>query len=91
MAVIRILHFSDVHLEGPTRGAPLREWINKRGVAYVAHRLIRRHRFEDAERKLEALARLAAHERVDMALCTGDHTALGTHPELARARRVLEP
>ena len=53
--------------------------------------LRRRSFFQDAPRKVRALARWATENHVDLALCTGDYTALGTEQELRYAREVVEP
>lgn len=89
--MIRILHFSDVHIEGPIRGTDALEWTNKRAVAWVAHHLVRRRRFRDAANKVQALARFAREQSVDLVICTGDYTALGTEPELSMARQAMAP
>jgi 3',5'-cyclic AMP phosphodiesterase CpdA len=91
VAVIRLLHFSDPHFEAPLQGVPPSEWLNKRAAALVAHRLLRRRRFREAVPKTEALAAWARAQDVDAIVCTGDFTAFGTEPELAEARRRLEP
>ena len=52
-----------------------------------ANMLLRRRRlFAKARPKLAALARFADREHIDVALCTGDYTGLGTMPELEQAR-----
>jgi 3',5'-cyclic AMP phosphodiesterase CpdA len=89
--VIRVLHFSDVHVDVPWHAMPLREFLGKRLVG-GANLLLRRKRlFRDARAKLQALARFADEQSVDLAICTGDYTALGTGPELAAARSAIEP
>ncbi|MFW6050194.1 MAG: metallophosphoesterase family protein [Myxococcota bacterium] len=89
--MLRILHFSDPHVEAPGAWVPPGEWLGKRALAYVAHRLVRRRRFRYVDDRLRALSRFAQDEGIDLALCTGDLTALGTEPELVRARRALAP
>ncbi|MDW8362219.1 MAG: metallophosphoesterase [Myxococcales bacterium] len=84
---MRILHFSDVHLEGGLDDVPWQELAGKRALAVVNLVVRRRARFRDAPRKLEALASFAREQGVDLALCTGDWTAIGTHPDLAVAAR----
>jgi len=37
------------------------------------------------------LAAFAKEQGVDLVVCTGDYTALGTEPEIAYARRIIEP
>ncbi len=91
MAELRILHFSDVHLEAPDwRRVPARDWLGKRIVGGLNLLLRRRGHHRDAAAKLSALGRLARDEGVDLLVCTGDYTALGTWPELRHARERVE-
>jgi len=89
--MLRVLHFSDVHLQASLEGVPLRELVSKRFIGLMNLRLLRGRRFRQTREKLSGLARLAVEARVDLVISTGDHTALGTRPELAEARRLLEP
>jgi 3',5'-cyclic AMP phosphodiesterase CpdA len=91
MAVTKILHVSDLHLEDGFAGVPVRSFMNKRivGLANLAFR--RRRVFADASSKVEALAAFSDELGTDLVLCTGDYTALGTEPEIAYAREVIEP
>ena len=85
----RILHFSDVHLEQGFRGVPLRSFANKRLTGYLNLALRRRGHFAQGPDKVRAIGHLARDLGVDVALCTGDYTALGTEPELEFAREAL--
>ena len=80
MAVTRVLHVSDLHLEDGFPGVPLSRFLNKRVVGYANLALRRRKAFAEAELKVEALAEFAREQRVDLIVCTGDYTALGTEP-----------
>jgi len=87
---MRVLHFSDVHVDVPLRHLPLGEMFNKRLVG-AANLALRRHRhFKDARHKLAQLAQFAQREQIDLAICTGDYTALGTVPELEAARQAVD-
>jgi 3',5'-cyclic AMP phosphodiesterase CpdA len=88
---MRVLHLSDVHVTVPIREMPWRRMLNKRllGAGNLAFR--RGPHYARAREKLIALGRLAAEQDVDMVICTGDYTALGTEPELAAARQAIEP
>ena len=88
---MRILHFSDYHIEGSLERVPLRELCSKKLIGLANLELLRRRRFVGVERKLEELHAFATRSGVDLAICTGDHTALGTEDELARARRAMNP
>lgn len=88
---MRILHFSDVHLPLEPRDLALASWFGKRGVGGLNLLLGRGRCFEDAAPKLVALERFAREQGVDLAINTGDSTALGSLAELERARAALEP
>ncbi len=87
----KILHVSDLHLEDGFPGVPVKSFINKRlaGLANLAFR--RRRAFAEAPRKVEALATFSKEQGADLVVCTGDYTALGTEPEIAYARKIVEP
>ena len=87
----RILHVSDLHLENGFSGAGWQRFANKRVIGWTNLQFRRRRLFQEAPRKVEALATFAKEHGVDVVLCTGDFTALGTEGELAYARRVIEP
>jgi 3',5'-cyclic AMP phosphodiesterase CpdA len=87
----RVLHFSDVHIEHGFAGVPLRSFLNKRALGLANLRLRRGPLFAQAIAKVGALSRFMADEGVDLCVCTGDYTALGTDPELSLAREVIEP
>ena len=91
MALTRVLHISDLHLENGFPGVPFRAFLNKRVAGYANLAFRRRKVFADAEAKVDALTTFAREQRVDLIVCTGDYTALGTEPELAYAREVIEP
>ncbi|MDD9938328.1 MAG: metallophosphoesterase [Myxococcales bacterium] len=86
---MRVLHFSDVHVDVPIWRWPVGEMWNKRLVGAANLILRRRRHFKDARAKLAQLAEFAERERVDLAICTGDYTALGTVPELEAARAAI--
>lgn len=87
---IRVLHYSDVHVDVPLGQLPWRSMWNKRLLGAANLYLRRRARFAHAREKLAALAELAAAEEIDLVVSTGDFTALGTHPELQAAREAID-
>ena len=87
----RVLHVSDLHLEDGFPGVPWKSFANKRLVGLANLQLRRRRLFARASQKVHALADFAKDRSVDLVVCTGDYTALGTEPEIAYARRVIEP
>ena len=86
---MRVLHISDLHVDVPFAEVPWRDWLGKRLLAGMVFAMRRREHFRSVPEKLVALAEFADEHAVDLVLCTGDHTAFGTEPELARARREL--
>lgn len=89
--MLRLLHFSDVHVDMPFGQLPLRSMFNKRAMGAANLLLRRAKRFAGATRKLEQLAEFAREQHVDGLLCTGDYTVLGTEPEFRAARAAMEP
>lgn len=86
---MRVLHLSDVHVTVPLRSLPWHTMLNKRVIGAANLALRRGHHFAAAREKLAALARLADEQAIDLVICTGDYTALGTDVELAAAREAI--
>ena len=88
---MRILHFSDPHLDPDLSKVPVTEWPGKRLIGAANLLLNRRRHFDAVEEKLAALDRFRLERKVDLVLCTGDFTVLGTLAEMERVREVIEP
>jgi 3',5'-cyclic AMP phosphodiesterase CpdA len=88
---MRVLHFSDVHLREPAFSVPVRDWLGKRLIGGANLLLGRRHHFDDAPAKVAALDAFRRQEAIDLVICTGDYTALGTRGELELARAAVQP
>ena len=88
---VRFLHFSDIHLEQGFTAVSRRRFLNKRLVGWMNLRLRRAKHYRQAPTKVQALADLVEREGIDVALCSGDYTALGTEPEIVFAREAIEP
>jgi 3',5'-cyclic AMP phosphodiesterase CpdA len=88
---LRVLHFSDVHVQEPVLSAPGRDLLGKRLLAGLNRWLARGKYFADVPEKMRKLADFAAEAQVSLALCTGDYTAMGTRAEHEQARRMVEP
>ena len=88
---MRVLHFSDVHLREPTLAVPVRDWLGKRLIGGANLLLGRRHHFDDAPAKVQALDVFRREQDIDLVICTGDYTALGTKGELKLARAAVQP
>jgi hypothetical protein len=89
--MVRALHFTDVHVLAPYSGIPLRDWLGKRLLGGANAVLRRNRRFADAVHKLGRLAEFVRDQRVELVLCTGDYTTLGTEAEYAVARAAVAP
>lgn len=89
--MLRVLHFSDVHVDVAWGEFPWAQMANKRLIGAANLWLRRRRRFTRAREKIAALVEFARAHRVDVVVCTGDYTALGTEPELRAARVAVEP
>lgn len=88
---MRLLHFSDVHVDMPFGRLPLASMFNKRFVGAANLVLRRGKRFALATRKLQGLADFSQALAVDGLLCTGDYTVLGTEPEYETAKAAIAP
>ncbi len=88
---MRVLHFTDVHLTVPFSEITLSEWVGKRLLGGLNHRLRRARYFADVPHKLARIAEFVAEEGVELVLSTGDHTLFGSEAEYQAARRALEP
>jgi len=88
---MRVLHFSDIHLRESAWSVPLGAWLGKRAIGGLNLLLGRRHHFDGAEAKVGALDVFRREQGVDLVICTGDYTALGTWGDLEIAREAVEP
>jgi len=89
---VRILHFSDPHVQLPRwRERPLRELGPLRAIATAELWKGRGKKYDGALQKLRQIARDADTLRADLVVCTGDLTQLGMEEEFALAREALAP
>lgn len=88
---MRFLHVSDLHIEKGFAGVPIAHFLNKRFVGWANLFLRRRRYYGEALQKIEQLRELVEREGIDVVLCTGDYTALGTAPEIQLAREAIQP
>jgi 3',5'-cyclic AMP phosphodiesterase CpdA len=88
---MRILHFSDIHLPVRLRTVPLKDWVGKRLIGGANLLLGRAQDFAAAPEKVVTLDLFRRELSVDLVICTGDYTALGTRAELKAARQAVEP
>lgn len=89
--MIRALHISDIHVDVPFASIPWQSWFGKR-VLGGGNLLLRRGKhFRRTREKLLALDRFRREREVDLVICTGDYTVLGTEAELIAAREAIDP
>ncbi len=85
--MIRIAHFSDIHVLS-LQGVTPRDFLNKRatGAVNLAFNRARQYRVEIFERLLETVTALA----VDHTVCTGDLVNLALPAEFTRVQALLD-
>jgi len=88
--VVRLAHFSDIHVTTKPLGWTYADWFTKRGPGWLNLELLgRKHGFRDAERVLTALAEELHRHRPDHSIFSGDATALGFEAEFAHVAALL--
>jgi 3',5'-cyclic AMP phosphodiesterase CpdA len=89
-AIIRLAHFSDIHVTAPDCSWRLRDWWNKRMSAWINLYLLGRGKnFRHSERILTALRQELRQRNFDHLVFSGDATALGFEEEMRRAAELL--
>lgn len=89
--MIRLAHFSDIHITASPLGWEMRDWFNKRLPGWVNFRFLgRRHRFRHADTVLETMVAELRERRPDRIVFSGDATAMGFEVEFARAAAMLK-
>lgn len=88
---LRILHFSDIHINIQIRHMQWKKWFSKRAVGAINLLRGRSRYFDDAEMKVEAMVRFKEENDIDLVINTGDYTALGLEQELLIARELVSP
>ncbi len=88
---LRILHFSDIHIDIQIRHMQWKKWFSKRAVGAINLLRGRSRYFDDAEMKVEAMVRFKEENDIDLVINTGDYTALGLEQELLIARELVSP
>jgi 3',5'-cyclic AMP phosphodiesterase CpdA len=88
---VRVLHISDLHLSVELSAVSWKQWLSKRLFGASSYLLKRRWQFAQSRFKVAALAAFVQEHSVDLVLCTGDSTVLGSDYELHSARQILDP
>jgi len=88
---LRVLHFSDIHVNIQIRHMHWKKWFSKRAIGAINLLRGRAKYFDETEEKLAALLRFKEENNIDIVINTGDYTALGLKSELELAKQLLEP
>src|SRR5436305_919631 len=84
--MLRLAHFSDIHLTADPLGWERGDWFNKRLPGWINLRWLGRgRRFRTADDVVEAMTADLRRRRPDHLIFSGDATALGFESEFARA------
>src|SRR5258708_16776323 len=88
--VVRLAHFSDIHVQAPQLGWKTADWFTKRATGWLNLRWLGRGRsFRQAEKVVAALMRDLRHRRPDRGIFSGDATSLGFEEEVAEAAALF--
>jgi len=88
---LRILHFSDIHVNIQIRHMHWKKWFSKRAVGAINLLRGRASYFDETEEKMAAMVRFKEENDIDIVINTGDYTALGLENELELAKKFVEP
>ena len=88
--VVRLAHFSDVHLTSKPLGWRPRDWFSKRATGWVNVRLLGRgRRFKQAPTVVAAMMRAIRERKPDALVFSGDATGMGFESEFLVAAKAL--
>jgi 3',5'-cyclic AMP phosphodiesterase CpdA len=88
--VVRLAHFSDIHVSAQHPGWRARDWLSKRASGWINLSVLgRAQRFARADEVVLALMAELRGEPPDRVVFSGDATALGFEAEHARAAALL--
>ncbi len=88
--MIRLAHFSDIHVSAPQLDWTLGDWFSKRLTSWLNHHVFGRARkFAQADEIVTLLMDDLLQRRVDHLVFSGDATALGFESEVSRAAELL--
>ena len=87
--MIRLAHFSDIHLTAPQLDWTLEDCFSKRVTSWLNLRLGRAQRFKRANEIVACLMDELPGRGIDHLIFSGDATALGFESEIRRASELL--
>jgi 3',5'-cyclic AMP phosphodiesterase CpdA len=89
-AIIRLAHFSDIHVTASSCSWRPSDWLNKRMSAWINLYLLGRSKnFRHSDRILTTLRHELRQRNFDHVVFSGDATALGFEEEMRRAAELL--
>jgi len=88
---LKILHFSDIHVDILIRHIQLRKLFSKRAIGAINLLRGRSKYFDNVEQKMKALIEFKEKNEIDVVINSGDYTALGLEEELKIAKELVEP
>jgi 3',5'-cyclic AMP phosphodiesterase CpdA len=88
--MIRLIHFSDIHITAPALDWRLGDWFTKRSVGWINYKYLgRKFRFRHADQVLPVLVHELRQHAPDRVIFSGDATAMGFESEFKRAAGLL--
>ena len=88
--MVRLAHFSDIHISSKKLDWLFRDYFNKRLPGWINHRLLGRgYIFRNAERVLQSLFSELRQRPLDWLVFSGDATAMGFEAEIRRATELM--
>lgn len=87
--MIRLAHFSDIHVTSGQLEWKLGDWFSKRLTSWLNHRYLRGRHFALAEEIIARMLDELAARGIDHLVFSGDATALGFESEFRRAAEAL--
>lgn len=89
--MLRLIHFSDIHVFQPGARWKTREYFSKRVTGYFNNRYLPRSKqFKQASHVLHRLVEEAYSRSPDLVIFSGDATTLGVEEEFAHAAELLK-
>jgi 3',5'-cyclic AMP phosphodiesterase CpdA len=89
--MIRLAHFSDIHVSTLPLDWKLHDWFSKRVTSWINHRYFgRASRFAHADEVVKRLMEHLRERAVDRLVFSGDATALGFESEIRHAADLLQ-
>ncbi len=87
--MIRLAHFSDIHVTSPQLEWRFGDWFSKRITSWINHRYFRGPHFSLADEILARLMEDLPGRGIDHLVFSGDATALGFESEIRKAAEAL--